>query len=115
MKYCSHCGNEISECAAICIKCGCEVENNKNKTDYYAEKRISSALILGIIGCITAWIFALVGHITSIIGIVKGIKEYNETEQMSGLVFSIIGEICSILSSAMGVMAVSDIILQYAC
>ena len=61
-----------------------------------------ASLILGIVGIIFAWLFALVGHITSIIGIVLGIKEYRQNGKMAGLILSIIGEVCSILSSAIG-------------
>ena len=32
MKYCSHCGAEISEEAVICVKCGCAVENKPQST-----------------------------------------------------------------------------------
>lgn len=27
MKYCQHCGAEINENAAICLKCGCSVQS----------------------------------------------------------------------------------------
>ncbi len=71
------------------------------------ENQTSVSLILGIIGIVFAWIFALIGHIISIIGIVMGIKEYKETDKVIGLVLSIIGEVCSIISSAIGVIMVS--------
>lgn len=61
-----------------------------------------ASMILGIVGIVFAWLFALVGHITSIIGIVLGIKEYKATGKMTGLVLSIIGEVCSVLSSIIG-------------
>ena len=38
--------------------------------------------VLGILGIVFAWLFALVGHALSIIGIITGIKEYkNENKK----------------------------------
>ena len=97
----------------ICTGCGCAVNSsNRNKTistTTKAEKRTSAALVLGIVGIVFAWLFALVGHITSITGIVLGIKEYKETEKMTGLVLGIIGEVCSIFSSIIGAVAFSNV------
>lgn len=111
--FCSKCGKEIADEAVICTGCGCAVNNSSiNKTvstSAKTEKKTSTSLILGIVGIVFAWLFALVGHITSIIGIVLGIKEYKETEKMTGLVLSIIGEVCSIFSSIIGAVAFSGI------
>ncbi len=104
--YCTVCGKEIPDDAVICTGCGCAVKKEKagvsasSKTSAPASSKAS--LILGIIGIITAWLIALVGHITSIIGIILGIKEYKKTGNMSGLILSIIGEVCAILSSIIG-------------
>lgn len=108
--YCSVCGKEIMDEAVICPGCGCMV-NVKTTTPSknQLEKKTSVSLILGIIGIVFAWLFALVGHIVSIIGIVFGIKEYKESEKMTGLVLSIIGEVCSIFSSIIGAVALSGL------
>ena len=102
--YCTVCGKEISDDAVICTGCGCAVEskNASVESNKSQPKKAQTSLILGILGIVFAWIFALVGHITSIIGIVIGIKEYKENEKMAGLVLSIIGEVCSIFSSIIG-------------
>ena len=109
--FCTHCGNEVSENAVVCIKCGCAVNGAKVTKSSYADsnKKTSVSLILGIIGIVSAWLFALIGHITSVIGIILGIKEYNETKNMTGLTLSIIGEVCSIFSSIIGAVAFSGI------
>ncbi len=114
MKFCTHCGNEVNEHAAVCIKCGCAIApsartNSITTSQTNTDSKTYMSVILGIIGIIFAWLFALVGHITSIIGIILGIKEYKETEKMTGLVLSIIGEVCSIFSSIIGAVAVSSI------
>ena len=110
MKFCTHCGSEINDNAIVCIKCGCTVEcKNINKPAVQPEHKSSASLVLGIIGIVFAWLFALVGHITSIIGIILGIKEYRETEKITGLVLSIIGEVCSIFSSIIGAVAFSSV------
>ena len=106
-KFCTRCGNEVNENAEICIKCGCRIEQS-NLTPKKEEK-IQVSLILGIIGIVFAWLFALVGHITSIIGIVLGIKDYKKTEKITGLTLSIIGEVCSIFSSIIGAVTLSSL------
>lgn len=69
-----------------------------------------ASLVLGIVGIVTAFLFALVGHITSIIGIVLGVKEYNSRHDVSGLVLSIIGEILSIISSIIGAIVLGGLV-----
>ena len=112
--YCSFCGKEILDEAVICPGCGCMVQNSSVKkvvsTSSDSEKKTQVSLILGIVSIVFAWLFALVGHITSIIGIVTGIKEYKETDKMIGLVLSIVGEVCSIFSSIIGAVAFSSVI-----
>lgn len=64
----------------------------------------SLSLILGLIGIVTAWLFVLVGHAVSIAGIVYGIGEYKKTAKAEGLVVSIIGECCAVLTSFLGAL-----------
>ena len=106
-RFCIHCGKEINENAIICIHCGCSVQSPETNVPSH---RFPVSLILGIIGIITAWIFALVGHITSITGIVLGIKEYKESDRVSGIVLSVIGEACSLLSSFIGIIYAASIL-----
>ena len=129
--FCKKCGTEIPNNVAFCTRCGAPVENQAQSQQQSAQttynyqppqqpqyqqpqyqhapatKPSYASLVLGIIGIIFAWIFALVGHVTSIIGIVLGAKEYKATGNIAGLVLSIIGEICSIISSVLGVLIVS--------
>lgn len=109
MKYCSKCGKELMDEAVICVGCGCKIEDGKGipKISASEEAKPRTAVTLGIIGIVFAWLFALVGHVVSIIGIVVGIKEYKETEKMTGLVLSIIGEVCAIFSSIIGAAIMS--------
>lgn len=112
--FCSKCGKEMNEDAVVCIKCGCAIApsarpNNITTPQTNTNSKTQVSLILGIVGIVFAWLFALVGHITSIIGIILGIKEYKETEKMTGLVLSIIGEVCSIFSSIIGAVALSSV------
>lgn len=108
--YCSTCGKEINDDAVVCVGCGCLVQKasqSKKTPQTNTENKTQTALILGIVGIIFAWIFALVGHIASIIGIVIGIKEYKETNKMTGLVLSIVGEVCAIFSSIIGAVTLA--------
>ena len=100
-KFCSHCGSEIDENAVICVKCGCAVNEEKNDS-VESVKKAKTSLIFGILGIVFAWLFAIIGHVLSIIGIVVGIKEYKATNKMTGLILSIIGEVCAIFSSIIG-------------
>ena len=111
MKFCTHCGKEIHENAVVCTACGCAVrqfvvKNNNVTTPQEGEKQGIVAVILGVIGIVTAWLLAIIGHIVSIIGIVIGIKEYKASGKITGLVLSIIGETCSIISSIIGIVTV---------
>ena len=134
-KFCGNCGFEMDDAAVVCVNCGCQVVppapaqpiqqpiqqqmpmNNQMPTGYQMPmgapvqpaKKTQVSMILGIIGIITAWLFALIGHITSIIGIVLGIKEYKATGKMTGLVLSIIGEVCAIISSLLGMVMMGAI------
>ncbi len=62
-------------------------------------------LILGILGFVFAWLLAIVGHVMCIIGIVLGVKEYKESGKSVGLVVSIIGEVCAVISSIIGIVS----------
>ena len=106
MKYCSKCGRELLDEAIVCPGCGCAVSNANQASDANSSTPVqqgsNAPIVLGIVGIIFAWIFALVGHITSIIGIIVGIKEYRNSGKMTGLTLSIIGEVCAIFSSIIG-------------
>ena len=101
-KYCSNCGNEVDDDAVVCIKCGCAIKQEE-------ERSACAGSALGILGIVFAWLFAIVGHILSIIGIVVGINEYKKTGKVVGLILSIIGEICAIISSVMGMLIMSGV------
>lgn len=66
-----------------------------------------ASIVLGILGIIMAWLLAIVGHILSIIGIVLGARDVAKSKKVGGLVLSIIGEICAIISSILGVLLMS--------
>ena len=109
-KFCTHCGTEVSDDAVICVNCGCAIEQAKPAAPAAAPAgKVQVSLILGIVGIIFSWLIAIVGHVTSIIGIVFGIKEYKQTNQKLGLILSIVGEVFSILSSIIGAVAFSSI------
>ena len=70
-------------------------------------KSSKAPIVLGITGIIMAWLLAIAGHALSITGIALGIKEYKATGKMTGLVLSIIGEVCAIISSVIGAISFS--------
>ena len=60
------------------------------------------AIILGILGCVFAWLFAIIGHALAIVGICLGVKEYKTNKKMAGLVVSVIAEFMALMSSLIG-------------
>lgn len=107
-KFCANCGCEINSGAIICTNCGANVKSTTAVSG--TEKKTQVSMILGIIGIVFAWLFALVGHIASVIGIVFGVKEYKETNKSLGLILSIVGEVCSIISSVIGIITFSRLL-----
>ena len=87
-QFCTHCGKEVADGATVCMNCGCPIPQKP---------------------VVAAWLFALIGHITSIIGIIIGVREYKETNNELGLVLSIVGELFSILSSIIGAITLSGL------
>jgi hypothetical protein len=97
LKFCTHCGKEIHDQAVVCVHCGCAVAPLPSE-----KQGTSLPVILGILGIVCAWLYALTGHVLSIVGIVMGVKESRETGRQTGLILSIIGEVCSVMSSLIG-------------
>lgn len=102
--YCTNCGKEIMENAVVCINCGCMVENKKKNEIAYENKDSNISIILGTCGIVLAWILAILGHAVSIVGIIMGSNEYKKTGKTAGLILSVIGEVCSVISSVIGVL-----------
>ena len=97
MKFCKQCGYEMEDSSSFCPNCGTPAKEENRSFN-------PVPLILGILGILFGWLFALIGHILSIIGIVLGVKEYKCSGSVSGLIVSIIGELCSIASSIFGML-----------
>ena len=45
-KYCSHCGNEVSEEAVICVKCGCSVQNFNASQTVVSRDEVSVGMVI---------------------------------------------------------------------
>ena len=107
--YCPSCGKLIADNETICPGCGHSfVSGNPltSSSNNGGAKKSLAPVILGVVGIVFAFLFALVGHIASIIGIVLGFKEYRANGSVAGLVVSIIGEVLSIISSILGFLMV---------
>ena len=53
MKYCSNCGAEVNENAAVCVKCGCALKSNDALANQPTREQSSKAsMVLGIIAII---------------------------------------------------------------
>ena len=115
--YCPKCGAEFKPNAVACSNCGFSLTGKRTapvkRPAPAEEEKVSVALILGIIGIVFAWLFTLIGHIVSIIGIVFGVKESEATGKYAGLILSIIGEVCAVVSSIIGILSVTSLYLHY--
>lgn len=139
-KNCPYCGNVADDNAQVCVACGnaFQVVNQAYQQPVYPpqppyqpqqpnfqqytyqqqptyqpyeqQKPSPVALVCGIIGIVVSWFFALAGHVLSIIGIVYGVKEYKKNGKVAGLVVSIVGEVCSVISSLIGIVSATGII-----
>lgn len=104
MKFCESCGKELLDEAIVCPNCGCSTEtkgSSKNNITI-VEPASKTSVILGIIGIVGGVLFAILGHICSIIAIIIGIIDCTKKKKPTGLIIGIIGEVVSIFSSIIG-------------
>lgn len=64
----------------------------------------TTALVLGIVSIVGAFVFAAIGWIAGIIGLIFGILYARGGGKRTGLILSIIGLVLSLLSSVLGVV-----------
>ena len=92
MKYCSHCGAELNDEAAICTKCGCAVDEIQS---IQRNSSSDSWNAFAIAGFVLSFLSVIIGLILSIIGY-KQIKETGE----KGKELALAGIIISSISTA---------------
>ena len=121
MSFCTRCGTQLLNQFNFCPACGNPIAftppPQQPHPHYYPQpypptpqrNNPISSIALGIVGIVFAWLFALVGHIVSISGIVLGVKEFRDTGKIGGLVLSIFGEACSVLSSIIGMIIFANL------
>ena len=108
-KFCPNCGNELTDDAAMCVKCGkvlnsSNVSSNVNNSNNNVTKKSNTMAILGFI---FSFLFALLGLIFSIMGL----KKSNETGTGKGL--SIAGIVIASLNMLLGAILVMSGFLAY--
>ena len=93
---------------------GIALEDNSTVREKHArvsdevEKQTNIAgLVLGILSIPFAFIFALVGWILSITGLVINVVKRKENKTTAGTILCIIGLLCSLVSSILGAMIVT--------
>ena len=123
--FCNFCGKENPDNVAFCNNCGQPLQDQgqpqqppqpqqgyyqQPQQGYYqpAPKKSYASMILGIISIVSAWLLAIIGHVTAIIGIILGVQEYKRTKSNVGLILSIIGAVCSVISSLLGILIVNS-------
>ncbi len=130
MNFCPNCGAALQPDERFCSACGTPVAQQapanqyaqpandpfaQNQVPYNppvnivqpeGQKKNNTPIILGAIAIVFSWIFALVGHILAIVGLVQGVKEYKTNKNVAALVLPIIGEVCAVISSVIGVISI---------
>lgn len=94
MKFCSHCGNQLSDEAVICPSCGCSAEAPT------AKKRDNNSDIFAVLGFVFSFISSVVGLVLSIIAYRSAVAENNRRNKnfaVAGIVISSVSIGCSVL------------------
>lgn len=114
--FCLKCGKEIADDAMRCPFCDCPTENAGEMVDTTAidptVKTAKSfgitAIILGALGILWAWLLAIFGWGLSGAGLVVGLVGRNKNKYVTsckvGIILSSIGIACSFISSLIGML-----------
>ena len=94
MKYCTHCGAELIDEAAICTKCGCWI-NNRPAAAIQNKAKLNVCALIGFILAMASIFFlinfmgllALAGMIVSIVGL----AQVSHNSEQKGKGFAIAG------------------------
>ena len=114
--YCLKCGKEIDDSSITCPFCGCATENAGIPIDSHtvddslksADGLGTSAMVIGGIGIIVAWLLAILGYIVGGAGIAVALyarskcKESNKAKK--GLIISVVALGCAVINSIIGAM-----------
>lgn len=111
MIFCSECGKQISDAAAVCPHCGAPVSRHPVQTsDKSGNGKATAALVLGVVSLI-AWLLPLLGFPVSIIGLILGFAEIKKPgyskASSAGTILSAIGLVLTIINSIAGAIAFS--------
>ncbi len=113
--YCLKCGKEIEDLAMSCPYCGSATENApapevnnsfNNEAVKSAENMANIGMIIGIIGAILAWVFALLGYVCG--GIALGLafvakgKDAACPKLKNAMIAGGVALACSVVSSIIG-------------
>ena len=94
MKYCTNCGNELSEEAVICPKCGCAVASHPLNQNTSTQQN-GSLSPLSIVGFVLSFVASVAGLICSIIAF-NNAKNSGDTRSKGFAKAGIIISACSI-------------------
>lgn len=61
MKYCKHCGKEVNDGAAVCLNCGCKIDDTQNSPGPARQLKTNRSLLKYILlSIITLGIYGIV-------------------------------------------------------
>lgn len=114
--FCPKCGSQIEDNATVCPNCGHQVDSFNSSTPSGSRDVYSSvdngqsvtAIILGAIGLIAAWLIALAGYILGGIALTKALKvlKYDKSSPKAivGLILAIVTLVFSLVNSVLGIL-----------
>lgn len=118
--YCLKCGKEIDDMAIACPYCASATENapasemnvpTDKEASKSAENMANIGMIVGIIGAILAWVFALLGYVCGGIALGMGLvargKDVTCSKIKNSLIAGGVALACSVASSIIGMIMMS--------
>ncbi len=86
MKYCSHCGTELSDEIEICTGCGCKVKNDENTTQPKVSKSKGSKMKVTVI--VVSVVVAVVLAVSAVLFVPRNLKldDFKETNAVTAII-----------------------------
>lgn len=90
--FCKNCGNEVSDNAVVCPRCGVQIKAMDNKSQ-------TGENTIAIVGFVFSFLIALVGLICSIMGYKKSVNEGAPYKglALAGIIISVVSMVLSFI------------------
>lgn len=92
MKYCQHCGAELHDEAAVCLRCGCKVSKSQQSSSVNNTLGTISKIfmILSSASCaIVAFLLLVLAIVVAIVGEIPFPTDVEELSELIGIIMSV--------------------------